>query len=45
MSDGTDEGNDVGLDDGAAEGPDGAVVGASVDELRYANHCDFALSP
>ena len=32
-------------DDEATESLDGAVVGASVDELRYANHCDLALSP
>ena len=34
-----------GRDDGATEGQDGEVEGASVDELRYANHCDLALSP
>ena len=35
-----DDGALVGPDDGSTEGPDGAV-----DELRYANHCDLALSP
>jgi hypothetical protein len=37
--------DDGATDDGATESLDGAVEGASVDELRYANHCDLALSP
>jgi hypothetical protein len=40
-----DDGALVGPDDGATEGPDGTIVGATVNELRYANHCDLALSP
>ncbi len=40
-----DDGALVRPDDGASEGPDGAVVGATVLELRYANHCDLALLP
>jgi len=49
-----DDGPAVRLDDGPAvrldDGPavrldDGTVVGAIVDELRYANHCNLDLSP